>query len=403
MASRRRASEARRSGLLRARPGRRPPMSMSMIRSLGGVVALALAAWVLGAGCRQSVLLDSPVDGGGTGGVGGAGGSPASGTGGDQHGNGGMFGGGHPDGGRPDALGFCFGNQLQFLNITMRSPFIIASVDRSSDMQMSFGTSTRLDFAQQQVEALMSKYRIVKWGYQEFPSTTSMCGTGQGCCAGDVVPPGYNTFRAIKGVIHACDGGGPGCNQPQRPIADALSKCYDTYQSNNNPDDLYDHRYVLLLTSGDPTCMVDATSTMTPCGEAVGRTTKLANHFTNTEVFAIGDAASASSCLDMIASFGSPDAAHAAKSPNDLAAELDTLVEEKAEEACKIDVHTPPADPKTVQLLFDGLPVPENATDGWTFDQDTNLTLTVYGSYCRTLVSNNVQVHLVSGCPLPHN
>jgi hypothetical protein len=405
MAPRQRASEARaRPGHHRARPSRGLPASMTEPSGrLGRVVALALTTWVLGTACRQSVLLDSAVDSGASAAAGGAGGAFNTGAGGDQRGGGGMTGGGHFDGGRPDGFPFCFGGQVQYLPITLRSPFVIVSVDRSADMQMSFGTGTRLDVAQGEILGLMSKYPIVKWGYEEFPSTSSTCASSQGCCAGDVVPPGYNSGKTIRSVIHACDAGGPNCKQSQRPITDALSKCYDAYKAGYNPDEMNDHRYVLLITSGDPSCLSSPTSTSTPCAEAVAAVMKLSNTFTNTAVFAIGDTAVASTCLDMLTSFGGLDG-HAAKSPSDLAAELDTFVESRAEESCTVDVRSPPADPKNAQLLFDGAPIPQSDTDGWSFDpndQNTNLTLTIHGSYCRTLVQSNVSVHLVGGCMLP--
>ncbi|HVU49348.1 MAG TPA: hypothetical protein VHL80_01615 [Polyangia bacterium] len=405
MAPRPRASDARaRPGLHRWRPS--SGLSTSTGRR-GGVAPLALATCLLGAAaCRQSVLLDSAVDSGAGASSAGAGASSA-GAGGDPRGGatGGTSGAGHFDGGRPDGFPFCFGGQIQYLPISMRSPYVIMSVDRSADMQMSFGTGTGLSVVQQQVQGLMTKYPVIKWGYQEFPSTTSMCGNGQGCCAGDVVPPSYSSGRTIRGAIHACDGGGANCKQAQRPISDALSKCYDAYKQIYNSDQMNDHRYVVLVSSGDPTCTSSPMSTTTPCMDAVAATIKLSNTFTNTAVFAVGDTAIASTCLDMVASFGGLDG-HAAKTATDLAVELDTFVESKAEEACKIDVHSPPADPKNAQLLFDGVPIPSSDTEGWSFDpndQSTNLTLTIHGSYCRSLVQSNVPVHLVGGCMLPHN
>jgi len=388
------------------RPRASEVRSFGSIGPLGSVaaLALALATWALGGACRQSVMLDSVVDAGDPGGPAGLGGTTGmndAGAAGDMRG--GMTGGGHFDGGRPDGFGFCFGGQIQYIPITMRSPYVIASVDRSADMQMSFSaTATRLEVVQQQVQALTTKYPVVKWGYQEFPSTMGMCGSGQGCCAGDVVPPGYNSGKSIRSAIHACDAGGVGCKQAQRPIADALSKCYDAFKVVYNQDEPNDHRYVLLLTSGDPTCLSSPMSTTTPCADAVTAVMKLSNTFSNTAVFAIGDTAVASTCLDMVASFGGLDG-HAAKTPNDLSAELDTFVESKAEEACTIDVHSPPADPRSVALLFDGAPVPYDGNDGWTFDQNSNLSLTIHGSFCRTLVQSNVSVHLVGGCMPPHN
>ena len=385
------------------RAGARESLGLTRARRTR-IVALALAACALGAACRQTVVLDTPerLDGGA--GSSGAAGSSVlldSGTGGDKNGNAGNGGGNHFDGGRLDAFPLCLGGQIQDLPFTMRSPYVIVSVDRSSDMQTYFGTGTRLEVIQQQVQALVSKYRVVKFGYQEFPAPMGMCANGQGCCAGDVgALPSYNNLKAIKQVIHACDGNGPGCNETQRPIADALSKCYDTFKSVVPPED-NGHRYVLLFTSGDPTCGSDPMST--PCNDAVARVTKLSNTFTNTAVFAVGDAAAGSACLDMLVTYGQIDG-HTVKTPNDLSSALGTVVDTIADEACKIDLRSSPTDPDKVQLLFDGVPVPKDGMDGWTFDDPgTNLTLTVNGSYCQTLVQSTARVDLVMGCLPPHN
>src|SRR5579872_7399480 len=162
----------------------------------------ALAACGL-AGCRQTVMLDTAValDGGG-GATGAAGAAAVSDAGPEHGGTGGSSGSMRFDGGRPDAFAFCFGGQIQNLLFQMRSPDVIISIDRSSDMQTWFGTATRLEVIQQEVEALITKYRVVKFGYQEFPATSGMCANGQGCCAGDVVPPSINASKPIHAAIH---------------------------------------------------------------------------------------------------------------------------------------------------------------------------------------------------------
>jgi len=289
----------------------------------------------------------------------------------------------------------------------MHIPDVIVSVDRSSGMQSWFGSNSRLQVIHQQVRALISKYKNVRFGYEEFPSTAAMCGNGQGCCAGEVAQPITNNLRAIDRIISICEGDGPGCDQAQRPIADALSKCYDVFKSLYSPTDT-GHRYVLLLTSGDPTCGgSDAMSTA--CDNAVTQVTKLSRASVNTAVFGIGDGAGGSACLDQLAVYGGLDGGgasplyHLARTPNDLSAALEAVVETIAEETCKIDVRSPPADQSNVQLLFDGMRVPMDGVDGWTFDQNTSLTLTVHGSYCRSLIQNTPQVALVAGCPFFDN
>jgi hypothetical protein len=377
------------------------PRPSASERARLAALALLTTACVLGAACRQTVMLDTAESGaGGAGGNGGTAGAVFDAGSGGDHTGGGAFGGTRFDGGRPDGLGFC---QFQSVPIDMRSPFVIVSVDRSSDMQVWFGGgTTRLDFIQQEVLALVTKYRFVKWGYQEFPAPMGMCGT-QGCCAGDVTNPSYSdvSFRAIRQAIHACDGGGASCNQSQKPIADALSKIFNAYRTMFSPD-IPGHRYVVLLTSGDPTCLSDPMSMSMPCADATAQVTKLHNTFTNTSVFGVGDNSS-SKCLDDLATYGGLGGTHIVKTPNDLSSALDNVVDTIAAEACTIDIRTAPPDPKTVQLLFDSIPVPNDPVNGWTFEQGTTMTLTVHGTYCHMLEQNVGRIDLVAGCALPHN
>jgi hypothetical protein len=363
-----------------------------------------LTACALGASCRQTVMLDT--DAGGAAGVAGAAGTTgpppepdASGSG-NRNGGGGLFGGGnHFDGGHPE-LPTC---QLQALDLDPRAPFVILSVDRSSDMQTWFGAGTKLDAIQQQVEGLVSKYRFVKFGYQEFPAPMGMCST-QGCCAGDVTLPSLNnaSTRAIRQAIHVCDGGGPSCNQPERPIADALSKCFATYKRVFTPGDL-GHRYVVLFTSGDPTCQSDPMSMSAPCDDAVAQVTKLNNTGTNTHVFGVGDGSS-SPCLNNLALYsglGMPP--HIVTTPGELSSTLDEVIDTIASEGCKLDVHTPVADPKTVTLFFDGMQVPIDPVNGWSVFQGTPLVLAINGTYCRQLEQSVNQIQAFAGCTFPHN
>jgi hypothetical protein len=377
---------------------------------LAWAFALVLPLTAALGACRQTVVLDplAQTDGG----AGAGGNAPvvdaAEEPGG--KGGGGMMGGNHADGGRNDALSFCLGGQIQRVPITMRTPDIIVSVDRSSAMQSFFGNGTRLQVIQQQVRALIAKYRVVRFGYEEFPSTMGtmgMCGNGQGCCAGNVTLPTYDNLKAIDRAISACDSNGPGCNQMQRPVADALSKCWSTYDVLFSMSDT-GHRYVLLLLGGDPTCTGSDPMAM-PCDNAVAAVTKLARSNINTAIIGVGDGAVGSACLDQLALYGGLTSGgasplyHLARTPTDLSSALDPLVETIAEEACKIDVRMPPADPTKLLLLFDGLPVPNDGVDGWTFDQDTNVSLTVHGSYCHSLIQSTPQVDLVTGCPSSHN
>ncbi|HEY2730126.1 MAG TPA: vWA domain-containing protein [Polyangia bacterium] len=368
--------------------------------AFGTVLTLATATLGALGACRQTVVLDpsdrASGDATGTGGAG-----PVIDARNDSGGGGGA-GSSHFDGGRVDGIGICFGGQIQFVPNMLRVPDIILSVDRSASMQSWFGSGSRLDVIHQQVRALISKYKRVRFGYEEFPAAVSMCSNGQGCCAGDVAQPITDNLKAIDRIISGCDNGGPGCDQPQRPVADALAKCNSTYAALFSAGDP-GHRYVLLLTSGDPTCGTGPDSTSSSCDDAQTQVTKLSRANINTGVFGIGDGAVGSACLDQLATYGGIDTGstplyHLARTPTELSGALEAVVETIAEEACKIDLRSAPPDPNVVELRFDGMRVPQDGVDGWTFDQDGSLTLTVHGSYCHALIQNTQQVTLVTGC-----
>ena len=416
MAPPRRASERARAGV--GLTGERPRAPLPWV--------LAFAAACAFAACRQTVVLDPSAlpDAGAPSGTAGAGGSTHPGghmstadaavDGGDNGGGGNRFDGGHPDG-----VGFCSGGQIQPLAFMMRTPDVVFSVDRSSAMQSWFGTGSRLQVIQNQVDALVAKYqKVVRFGYEEFPSTMGMCSAGQGCCAGPVTPPTLNALKWIDNALMSCNGnngtgtgaggiGGnlpPGCMQAQRPTADALTRCDKTFST--FPD--FGDRYVILLTGGDPSCM-SSDPMSTPCTDAVTAITKLNRESILTAIFGVGDEAVGSTCLDQLALAGGLDSGgasplyHLARTPTDLSAALSPVIETMAEQACQIDVRSPPADPNNVSLLFDGVPVPVDGVDGWSFAQKSTVTITVQGSYCDTLIQKSPRVDLVSGCASPHH
>jgi hypothetical protein len=356
------------------------------------VVLAALA----GASCRQTVILDSKATGGLT--------PDAAST--DDAAADGFF---HFDGARLDGLrppSFCTGGQIVPLLATMRVPDLIFAVDHSSAMQSSFGAGTRIQMTQQAIKALIFKYqRVIHFGYEEFPSTSGTCSAASGCCGGDVVPPAPNTLSAIDHVMHRCDGGGADCMQSQSPLANALDKCGETFSTfmNNNGA-----RYLIALVGGDPTCQgPDPTSS--PCADAVGAVASLSRASVRSTLFGIGAETAGSLCLDKIAlqtglQVGTTSPYyHLARTPGELTAELDPLVKTMAEESCHIDILTPPADPDQVSVLFDGAPVDIDSANGWTFDRNSSVGLTLHGTACDTLISQAPRVEVIAGCSSPRH
>src|SRR5262249_46216916 len=153
------------------------------------LMTLALAGAAALGGCRQTVVLDPGAEGDGG----------AAGTSGGTLDAGFDFGGFRFDGGRFDAFGsLCNGSPIQVLQAVPRTPDLILSVDRSTSMQAWWGAQSRLEAVQQQVHALLQQYdKAIHFGYEEFPSTSSMCRYGPGCCSGAVIPPQQMSRNAI--------------------------------------------------------------------------------------------------------------------------------------------------------------------------------------------------------------
>ncbi len=359
--------------------------------------ATAFVVFVLGAGaCRQTVLLDATErepDAGASGTDGGA--------------NDGFT---RSDGPRFEhPPGFCMGGQIVPLLVTMRVPDLVFAVDHSAAMQSPLGgttgitilPTTRIQAVQQTVKALIGKYqRVVHFGYEEFPS--SLCGAA-GCCAGDVVPPAPNTAQAIDHVMRRCDGNGSGCTQSQRPLATALDKCGATFSLFPNDSGA---SYLIALVGGDPTCQ-GADAGGAACAEAVGAVTRLSRASVRSTLFGVGAETAGSDCLDQIALQTGLEVAatspyyHLARSMAELNAELAPLVKTIAEESCHIDILTPPLDADKVSVLFDGAPVDIDSVNGWTFNQDSTVGLTLHGAACDTLVAQSPRVEVITGCSSP--
>lgn len=382
------------------------------------LLALTFATACAIAACRQTVILDpsAQLDAGGGGAPGAAGfdggaGKPDSGG---VAGAGGNFDAGFSfDGLRLDALGNCFGGQVQHLKVMPRYADIMFVVDRSAAMQSWFGDGTTLQVMQQQVEKLVTKYeKAAHFGYVEYPSPSGTCGggpgAGTGCCAGTVTPPSSRSAMNVDNAIHACDGNGPGCTQNQRPLADALAKCNKTFSQLNFPSNI-GKRYVVLLTGDEPTCGGPNSGEdggVTACDTAVNEVAKLNLQDIFTAVFGVGDSATTNACLNRLAAagtFSTNSKVYLARTPNDLSESLPPVVQTIAEDACHLDVLTPPFDPRNVSLFINNTEIDPDGVDGWEFDSGTTLKITVRGSACRMLLNDPRTVDLISGCPPSHH
>jgi hypothetical protein len=69
--------------------------------------------------------------------------------------------------------------------------------------------------------------------------------------------------------------------------------------------------------------------------------------------------------------------------------------------SCEYKLDMPPADPGLVAPSFNGTPVGQSSTNGFTYDAATR-TVTFHGSSCDQLKSGLVtKVEFTYGCPAP--
>jgi hypothetical protein len=392
-------------------------------RSLALALTVVTAGLIAAAGCRQTVILDPSANGDGGGlptGAAGSGpagvgmaGSGTAGTNGFNQDAGldlGLPGGPRFDGGRFEVFSLCPNGSgpLRILSAVPRTPDVIISVDRSTAMQAWWGAQSRLEAVELQVRGLLQQYdRSVRFGYEEFPSISGMCGSGQGCCAGSVTPPGQKSRNAIENMLDACDNGGQGCSQQGRPAADALQKINKIYTSFGGVTSAHS-RYVVLVLGGDPSCgepSGNGDPAMAACDAAKLEVQKLNALGIFTIVVGVGDDATSSAtggCLKDLALAGGLTSVRLAATPSALSDTLtNNVIVPMAQESCHLDVLEPPVDARNVSLFFDNDLVPPSPTDGWDFDQGTSLNkITVHGRWCDTLLHTS-RVELVSGCVPP--
>ena len=124
-------------------------------------ISLALALSV--AACRQTIVLDQHVDGGG--------------------------------GGADSGPGLCTGMPLDF---TPESPEVIVALDRSLGMGTRFGDSTVLAAARDAIDEHAMRYQnVIRFGYVEFPGAGNSCSPQTGMLRGRG-QPAHRQLRRLR-------------------------------------------------------------------------------------------------------------------------------------------------------------------------------------------------------------
>jgi hypothetical protein len=326
-------------------------------------ISLALALSV--AACRQTIVLDQHVDGGG---------------------------------GRTDSgPALCPGAPLDF---TIESPEVIVALDRSAGMGSRFGDSTVLAAARDAIGMHAARYqKVVRFGYVEFPGTGNSCRDQVGCCASMPSLPSAN-FAAFDLALHACDKNPSSCLTAgyQRPTTATLNGCEWFFAG--RPD--YIRHYVLLVTNGRPDCGASQSS---GCFEAQDAANQLAWINVDTIVVAPGQLDfDTEDCLQQVAVQGGaddPPYLHPASNPAELSAEIGAITRAMAKDACTLDLTTTRIqDPDRAAVFWKGEQIPRHRTEGWEWTMN-GYEIVLYGEWCDRLIDGGpTDFELFADCDL---
>lgn len=238
----------------------------------------------------------------------------------------------------------------------------------------------------------------VRWGLKFY---TSPGGTGtstrrSGNCtvsSGVEVAVGPSTAAAIENQI---DQVSPANYTPTRLAIEAAMAYLNTL-GDGNP------KYILLATDGEPNCMpgADSISDSDLAGTIAAVKAAAAAGY---KVFVIGVGPETGNLTDM-AQAGGTDRFYPATTPAELSSALTTIVGTVAA-GCTYQIgQAPPANPNAIGVYLDKALVPQNATNGWSYDA-ANAAIVINGSYCSDLqngVKKLVEIYLPcdTAGPLP--
>ncbi|MCU1279597.1 MAG: putative secreted protein [bacterium] len=271
------------------------------------------------------------------------------------------------------------------------SPNIMMAVDESGSMKEQIAGSnqskwTALDGA---VNDLLGKYSgAAQWGLSIFPhSPSNACGAGQ-----LDVPVGPNTTATILAKMNALNdnniGGNTPTNQTLQAMLGSAAGLADATHTN----------YVLLMTDGQPNCGGDAKAVATTVAQLYAQTPSV-----RTFVVGIGDGASS----DPGALNSWADAGHTARTGathyyqvntvNDLAAAFADILNGVA--SCTYQLTSKPADASLIIAYIGGVAVPQDPTNGTSYDPGSN-SLIFHGTSCDQIKSGAASsLDIVYGCP----
>jgi len=289
--------------------------------------------------------------------------------------------------------GMCGGTDFE---ITRLAPNVMILLDRSGSMDGDAGGRPRWDVAKDAIRTVTERFAgEIRFGL----ATYSSC-TGGGCSAGSVVIPIGDDVSRINDFLAPLRADGSSDGSPPDYLCDSGDPETSTgpsLQALTTEPTLQDAdraNAVLLVTDGQES----------NCGgpDGAGGAAALLGRPIPVRTYAVGLSRDTSeSELMAIAVAGGTERFYLAEDETALTAAFDMIADEVA--TCDYRIEMPPPDPMDLFVYFDDDPagVPNDATNGWTFDEASG-TLTFNGSACDAIRAGTVtDIDVVFGCPGP--
>jgi Mg-chelatase subunit ChlD len=233
------------------------------------------------------------------------------------------------------------------------------------------------------VDSTITTASGINWALKLFssPSQSDACGVNAGVEVGIASDSVASIQTNIAGVS-------PSGNTPTASAITAAATYLGKVADSNT-------KVILLATDGEPNCKSGSRDKAT--SDKDGTTTAITAAFDGGyKVYVIGIGPSVGN-LDSFAQAGGTDHYYPATSSADLVAALATI--SKAVSSCNFEMSQTPPDPNNVAVYLDGVLVPKDSNNGWSFGSSEQ-TVILNGTLCTQITSGTAtKVQVLFGCP----
>jgi len=283
---------------------------------------------------------------------------------------------------------------------TRLTPNMMILLDRSGSMDGDIGGRTRWDVAKDAVRTVTERFDdSIRFGL----ATYSSCLPG-GCSAGSIVVPiGDTNATAVNGFLAPLAGRGSRSGTPPDYLCDSgdpetsTGKSLQVLVGEPTLQDTERDNTVLLVTDGaeSGSCVEGGIDGPAGAANLLGQTVPV-------KTYVVGfsrdvDAAA----LDRVAMAGGTGMFHPADDAASLVSALEAIASDVATCVYRLDMAPPDTTMLYVYFNDDPAGVPQDAADGWTYDEAT-MTLECHGASCAQIQMGAVtDIDVVYGCEGP--